>query len=368
MGGPENGIDEGGLSVIDMRNDSYVADAVRLCHEVPAFRICPLPQGAGDIILHKKEKNSGAKKILEKAFFSVDKKYKIRSGELFREKSPGTERNGGIFMQVQVVVDNYTENRNLLGEHGLSQILRTPRGTLLFDAGQGRALEQNLSMLGISGSDLDFLVCSHGHYDHTWGIPVLLRQGWNIPLYGHVACGVERFGLRRGVRVPLGFSLAQVTTLFHSLQGAEELLPGVYALVVPPERRDPAFVPFTPSLQVRNQKGEWIPDPFEDDLSLLVEGRFGWSLLLGCAHSGVVNILDEAVRRTGSRSFHVVQGGMHLKGQSGEFVEKVLHALEERFEVRQWRPNHCTGVDVALTMAKRFSPVSWAAAGSSVEL
>ncbi len=270
-------------------------------------------------------------------------------------------------MKVQVVVDNYTEDRNLLGEHGLSQLLRTPRGTLLFDAGQGRVLEHNLAMLGISGKDLNGVVCSHGHYDHTWGIPVLLRQGWDIPLYGHVACGVERFGLRQGRRVPLGFSLAQVGSLFSPLQGDEELLPGVYALVVPPERRNSSFIPCTPSLQVLNGAGEAVPDPFEDDLSLLVEGRFGWSLLLGCAHSGVVNILEEAARRTGSRELHAVQGGMHLKGQSPEFLERVLDALES-FSVQHWRPNHCTGIDVALALGKRFPSVSWAGAGSSIEL
>ena len=271
-------------------------------------------------------------------------------------------------MLVQVVVDNYTENRNLLGEHGLSQLIRTPRGTLLFDAGQGRALEHNLAMLGISGKDLNGLVCSHGHFDHAWGIPVLLRQGWNIPIYGHASCGVERFGLRQGRRVPLGFSLAQVGSLFSPLRGDEELLPGVYALVVPRERRDPSFVPHTPSLQIVGEEGEVMPDPFEDDLSLLVEGRFGWSLLLGCAHSGVVNILEEAARRTGSREFYAVQGGMHLKGQSPEFLEKVLNALESRFFVEEWRPNHCTGINVALALGRRFASVSWAGAGSSVEL
>jgi 7,8-dihydropterin-6-yl-methyl-4-(beta-D-ribofuranosyl)aminobenzene 5'-phosphate synthase len=270
-------------------------------------------------------------------------------------------------MKVQVVVDNYTENRNLLGEHGLSQLLRTPRGTLLFDAGQGRALEHNLAMLGISGGDLNGIVCSHGHYDHTWGIPVLLRQGWHLPIYGHVACGVERFGLRRGHRIPLGFSLAQLGSLFSPLEGNEELLPGIHALVVPPARRNPSFVPRTPSLQVLNEAGEAVPDPFEDDLSLLVEGRFGWSLLLGCAHSGVVNILEEAARRTGSREFYAVQGGMHLKGQSPEFLERVLDDLGS-FSVQHWRPNHCTGVNVALALGKRFPSVSWAGAGSSLEL
>ncbi len=271
-------------------------------------------------------------------------------------------------MLVQVVVDNYTEHRNLLGEHGLSQFIKTPRGNILFDTGQGQVLEHNMHVLGISGKDIDRIVCSHGHYDHTWGIPVFLRQGWGIPIYGHASCGKERFALRQNGPVPLGFCLAQIESCFFHLRGDEELLPGVYALGVPQEKRDPSFVPSTPSLQIKNEAGEWIPDPFEDDMSLLMEGRFGWSLLLGCAHSGVVNMLEEAARRTGSREFYAVQGGMHLKGQSPEFVERALQALEDRFSVQHWRPNHCTGVNVVLAMGKRFASVCWAGAGSSVEL
>ncbi len=269
-------------------------------------------------------------------------------------------------MRVQVVVENHVEHGRLLGEHGLCQFLQTPRGSILFDTGQGMALEHNLRMLGIAEEKVDMVVCSHGHFDHTWGILCLLRQGWNVPVYAHHSCTNPRFSLKKGRAHPIGFPLGE--NFFSPLQGNEELLPGVHALVVPREKRNEAFIPSTPSLVVPRGDNSWEEDPFSDDLSLVIRGRKGWSVLLGCAHSGVVNILEEAAEVAGTRDFYAVQGGMHFKGQTHDFVVRVLKELGERFRVQHWRPCHCAGTKAFLTMGKYFDSVTWAGGGSSLEL
>ena len=108
-------------------------------------------------------------------------------------------------------------------------------------------------------------------------------------------------------------------------------------------------------------------DTFADDLSLLVEGEQGVSLLLGCAHSGLPNILAYARDHFGVKSFHTVIGGTHLSAFSGAKLTASIEAMKA-FDVRHWRPNHCTGFAAAAALACQFSDVQWAGAGSLIAL
>jgi len=59
---------------------------------------------------------------------------------------------------------------------------------------------------------------------------------------------------------------------------------------------------------------------------------------------------------------------MHLKGQNAAFLERTVEALRSRFDVKHWRPCHCTGFAGAARLAEAMESVEWAASGSRVEL
>lgn len=272
-------------------------------------------------------------------------------------------------MNVTVVVDNVCGRNDLQCEYGLSVFLETPRGNLLFDTGQGDVVLENCRTLGVDLGAVDALVFSHGHYDHTWGYTSLALRGLDCPVWGHRRLGMPHHVVRSGKARYVGSCLPLESIDFRPVDEAGEILPDVWALPLLPDERNPDFEPRDSRLVVPAEDGSgWVPDRFEDDLSLVVRGRYGLSVLLGCAHAGAVNILEKAARLFGTRDFYTVQGGMHLNGQSAGKRTQLVGELLRRFSVECWRPGHCTGLEAAMEFVRQGVDVEWASAGSSVEI
>lgn len=273
-------------------------------------------------------------------------------------------------MRLRVLVDQMVGKDGLLGEAGWSALLETPRGCLILDAGMGRVLEHNLRFLGIDPAKPDLGVLSHGHNDHARGFGLLYEMGFRGPLWMHAQAGSGHFAVTRGgekqfVGADLNREHRDVRTLDRE---PVEVLPRVWILPVPLEEREARWVPPDANLVRPVAGGGFEQDPMEDDLSLVVEGEEGWSVILGCAHAGVANILEAATKRFGMDRFHTVVGGMHLSHGSVSWLEALADHLAKRFRVERWLPGHCTGFQAALVLASRFDRVDWAAAGHRWDL
>ncbi|HSA13846.1 MAG TPA: MBL fold metallo-hydrolase, partial [Spirochaetota bacterium] len=96
-----------------------------------------------------------------------------------------------------------------------------------------------------------------------------------------------------------------------------------------------------------------IDDPFRDDLSLLIETESGPVVLLGCAHAGIVEILDDLAESSGRSEFHAVIGGTHLESAPEEYVVRAIETLK-KYNVKKIAASHCTGFRVACRFAAEF--------------
>ena len=73
-------------------------------------------------------------------------------------------------MRLTVLVDNNTLiDRYLLGEPGVCYLIEVDDVRVLFDVGYSDIFLRNAQLLGVDLLQLDYLVLSHGHLDHTWG-------------------------------------------------------------------------------------------------------------------------------------------------------------------------------------------------------
>ncbi|GAB6280789.1 MAG: MBL fold metallo-hydrolase [Thermovirga sp.] len=270
-------------------------------------------------------------------------------------------------MKAIVLVDNFAQRSNVLAEYGLSIHIRDGERQVLLDTGQGHVLVHNSAALGIDLKEIDHLVLSHGHYDHTGGLSDFLLNARNVPIWAHPEINIGHAKLREGTPVFVGCHLDPDVVGISPVRGDTRITERIWAVEIPLESREPAFLNQAPSLVV-SDKGGWIPDPFVDDISLVVQGEHGLSVILGCSHAGVVNILQQISNNFDTRDFYCVLGGMHLGVRSQEYNKKIINELITRFKVRKWRPCHCTGLDALVSFAREAEDVSWAGGGSMIEL
>lgn len=90
--------------------------------------------------------------------------------------------------------------------------------------------------------------------------------------------------------------------------------------------------------------GESIhPDPIKDDLSLIIDSDKGLIIVLGCAHAGLINIVEYALERMNKERIHAIIGGTHLGFSSDEQFEETLQVLDH-YQIDRLSASHCTGL------------------------
>jgi 7,8-dihydropterin-6-yl-methyl-4-(beta-D-ribofuranosyl)aminobenzene 5'-phosphate synthase len=223
---------------------------------------------------------------------------------------------------------------------------------VLFDTGQGLGILNNSLILKRPLSEIDALVLSHGHYDHTSGIPQVMQNLDTIPVYCHPDVFLERYwsdGMTKrhiGIRLTRSY-LESLGCRFDFVSEFSEILPGVFVTGEVP--RTTRFEPPDPNMKVAVDKDghvELVQDFLKDDLSMVLDMSKGLVVILGCAHSGIINILRWVSSNLPGRSVHTVLGGTHLGFARPEQFEQTLAALEE-FEIARLGASHCTGLENA---------------------
>ena len=214
-------------------------------------------------------------------------------------------------MKFTVVIDNYCAKSGMLAEWGYCSLLETDNGNVMIDTGgTGHVLRHNLDFLKIDLKKLSALVLSHSHHDHISGLLDIVFSCPGIPIYEGKGIEIERRGDADASRRSGGVPVGQFPNA-HLIEDYLEILPDVFAFRVPEQNRRSQYVCCRNMWEV-GPDGKIIADRFEDDVSLAVKGEKGWSLLLGCAHAGLPNIMQRAKDLFAIDRLHMVVGGSHL--------------------------------------------------------
>jgi 7,8-dihydropterin-6-yl-methyl-4-(beta-D-ribofuranosyl)aminobenzene 5'-phosphate synthase len=218
-------------------------------------------------------------------------------------------------LTITILYDNHPYDSRLTPAWGFSALVEYHGHNLLFDAGgDGKILMENMRILGVDPTRIDRVVLSHAHSDHTGGLMALLNAGVK-PIVFLPASFPD--GLKRQV--------AQFTQVREITQD-QSLSEGFWTT---------------------GELGEAIPE-----LALVVETAQGLVVVTGCAHPGIVAMIEK-VRDRFSDPVVLVLGGFHLGSKNEVEVIAILEDFR-RLSVEQVAPCHCTGEYAIKMLASEY--------------
>ncbi len=259
-------------------------------------------------------------------------------------------------VKATIVVDDYALKGTLIAEHGLAIYIEIDNKKILFDtAGSSISVFNNCSALGIDPTQINTIILSHGHYDHTSALPSLLKIKPEIDIYsGDIKNFFNHYAKGREKAIYAGPPLDQTATKvykWHEVKEFTQLSPNLWLTGYVP--REEKFSPFDKRLVSYNLKeNRYEKDLIKDDLSIVIRGENGYSVILGCAHAGFINILRHISKNLNTNKFFAVIGGTHLVGQEEEFTKQLIETAEKEFDINYWYPCHCTTIKGISTFLK----------------
>jgi len=254
----------------------------------------------------------------------------------------------------------------LLAEHGLSLLVTVFEGEdshkILFDTGYSQTgVPHNLTQLEVDLGEIEALVLSHGHMDHTGSLyEVLDRIEKPIPLVTHpdAFLSPRYFGLDDGRKLLFPQPLTRTKLKERDVELMENRAPTLIAedmiLVTGEVKRVTTFEKGLPNALVEKD-GKLENDPISDDQALVIHlKKKGLVVISGCSHAGIINTALYAREIAETETIHAVLGGFHL---SGPFFEQIIEDTIK--ELKQMKPAvvvpmHCTGWKAIQRFSEEF--------------
>jgi 7,8-dihydropterin-6-yl-methyl-4-(beta-D-ribofuranosyl)aminobenzene 5'-phosphate synthase len=244
-----------------------------------------------------------------------------------------------------------------IGEWGFSALVEADGRKILFDTGaHPNTVLENAKELKIDLSDVQDVVLSHFHDDHTTGLMTLRNElsKKNPAALSrvHVAKGIflERRGKDTNPMIAVKKEFEATGGKFIEHDKVDEIFPGVWLTgPVPrvyPEKNYPA------GIEVK-EDGKWVEDNVPDDQSLVFNTDRGFVLLAGCGHSGLINTLTYARKEIRHAPVDAAIGGFHLYNASDETLDWTAGKLKE-FQTAQLMGAHCTGIESVYYLRRRM--------------
>ena len=251
------------------------------------------------------------------------------------------------------LIDNTRLNnrKDLAIERGLSIHVNTMGKSILFDAGSSEAFCDNATLLNVDINNIDAAVISHRHHDHCNGVTHFLDRNSKAPVYFRECAETnylfKTFGFKSNVGINKQLLVKGASRLIFVNQ-MTEILPNIFIIT---DLSNKYAKPKGNKYLFTESDGCCKPDSFDHELLLVVKENDGLIVFTGCAHRGVLNMIDTAISHFPHKKIKAVVGGFHLVGlplfnsiggtkkQIEEIGESILN-----YPIDKLYTGHCTGM------------------------
>ena len=266
-------------------------------------------------------------------------------------------------VEVTILSSNLA-NGATIGEWGFSALIQVDDKCILFDAGRyPDTVLRNAKVLNVDLSCVTDVVLSHFHFDHTTGL---------LPLFNKIRA--ENPNAFQRIHVAKGFFLSRQTPRMSGddewngmiaarkeleAQGVEfriyseptEIMPSIW--VTGPVVRTHKENTYNKSFRMRVDN-EWVQDFVPDSQGLTIVTVEGPIVLLGCGHSGSVNLLEQVQRSIQSHPILALMGGMHLFAASEVELDWTAKKLND-IGIQHLMAGHCTGIEPLMRLREKLN-------------
>lgn len=248
-------------------------------------------------------------------------------------------------VKITTLIENSPgEHKALVSEHGLSFYIEKDGHCLMFDTGQSGAFLKNCEQLLLDPTNVEYVVLSHGHYDHSGGLRPLAEVTTDFNLVLGQGFFGKKYGDNTNSREYLGNNFDQ-----HFLDDKEiaytfaeedvtEIISGIYVIANFPRTHEDEIINSRFTLF---REGAFQPDPFDDEIALAIDSPHGLILILGCSHPGMKNMVDHTVELLG-KPIYAILGGTHLVESDQQSMGLSLDYLNKNI-LEIIGVSHCTG-------------------------
>lgn len=267
-------------------------------------------------------------------------------------------------MKLKVLVDNNTYiNMYYLGEPAVSYYIEDENDKILFDAGYSDAFIKNAKSMNINLNEINKLVISHGHDDHTKGLKYFFNEKKNIELIAHP----DTFNYKENenglyIGSPLSKEELSNYCTLNLTKEPKQITKHITYLGEIPRLND-----FENSYAIGKSicNGEKIDDEIKDDSAIVYKSDKGLFIITGCSHSGICNIIEYAKKVCECDKVYGVIGGFHLFEKNERLQETIKYL--KRNDITLLYPCHCVSLKAKVEMANNLE-IEEVGVGLEIEL
>lgn len=249
-------------------------------------------------------------------------------------------------MKIIILMENTNGDTECLCEHGLSVYVETEKHKLLVDTGSSEKTWQNADLLGVKLEEIDTVILSHGHYDHSGGIVTFREKNKTAKIYLHKNAGKPYYHDERYIGIdPAILEMKNVEFVEGTVDLDEEIR--IFSEI----KSRKLWPSGNRALSVKVD-GELQQDEFDHEQCVVIHGEKN-ILISGCAHNGILNIMDRYRELYGEAPDYVISGFHMMKktDYNTDEIENVKNTAEElKREKTVFFSGHCTGEKAMILM------------------